>query len=167
MAEEKDCERLREVGNCRSENSLIWAGFALTNFVTIVAIYSAFGIAVSILFQIASSLFLVAGVFFAVSWALYEAVGSKDKIKLTSPWALPFIGRKSRNEVEKFLPNPREIYIRQAENFNLSGTLVWSFGVLTLLFDLEMYVTLVIFLVALVISYWFTYPRYWSWREKK
>jgi hypothetical protein len=71
VEEEENFDKLREVGNCRSENSLVWAGFALTNFVTIAALYSVFKVKWSPIFQTASFLFLLAGTLFAIGWVLY------------------------------------------------------------------------------------------------
>jgi len=138
--EEKEKE-YQTMGNTRGIISLAWAGFALTNFVTVISVFAALSKETSVFFQLASSLFVGAGAIFAVAWALNETTGSsyvlrkpKKSLRLRT-WA----GRE-----DDIVPNPREIYIKNAENCNILGTLVWSIGVAILLFDLNMVITAVL-----------------------
>ena len=156
-------KEFKEVGNARSQNSLVWAGFSLTNFVTIVAIFFAFGVEISIPFQVATSFFLIAGTFFAVGWAFNETAGSAYRIK-----AHPYRIWKQRNTTEnnELAPNPRETCLRQAQYCNLAGTLMWSIGVFLLLWDLQMPVTAIIWTLTAIAGYSFAIPRYFNWGEQ-
>lgn len=163
---QSDREReFQEVGNARSSNSLIWAGFALTNFVTVVAVFSAFGAEISLPFQLACSLFLMAGGFFATGWALYETAGSCHSLRLAVEACAYRVWKQRNTKKDKFVPNPREIYIKQAEYCSLGGTSVWSTGVAILLWDLRMHLTMTIWILTVVIAYLFAIPRYYNWRE--
>lgn len=152
--EEKEKEkRHREVAFTRSSTSLVWAGFALTNFVLIVTIFSALSVKTNVVFEISAGFFLVSGVLFSTSWALFEISGSAYRIKL-----------KNRRTGED-IANPREHYAKQAEYFTLAGTLSWSLGVVLFLLFLEMYLALAIFVVSLMLVYPYVVPRYFLWRQ--
>ncbi len=167
MVEEERDSEFREMGNARINSSLAWAGFALTNFVTVVAIFSVFGEETGIPFQIASSFFLMSGAFFAISWALNETAGSNYRLRLPltahSYKLLKITGAKDG----KVATNAREIYVKQAEVCNIAGTFVWSVGVTILLWDLRMYITAIAWVITFLIAYLFAIPRYFTWKEKQ
>lgn len=165
MTAEIISDRQRDIGSCRSQNSLAWAGFALTNFVTIAALYSVFEVEWSIIFQIASYLFLLSGTFFAVGWGLYETVGSEKKINLAknTKWFSPFRPRNWKKD--EYAKNPRNTYIKQAEITSIVGTCVWFIGVTLLLWDLGMpIIGLAWFLTAFIFWLW-SVPRFYFWKE--
>lgn len=146
-------ERFREAAETWSTNSLIWAGLALTNFVLSVTILTAFSFKTNIFFEISASLFLLSGVLFASSWALFQGATGARKIKL-----------KDRRTKE-YVTNPREVYVKCAEYIALTGTLMWSVGTCFFLAFIGMIATLAITVVALVLAYYYIYPRYFRWRE--
>lgn len=159
-------EEFRKLGSDRSSNSLAWAGFALTNFVTVVAIFSIFNAETSIPFQISSSLFLMSGAFFAVSWALNESAGHAYEPRL-SVLARPYkIWKQINRNNEELVSNPRETYVRQAQYCNMAGTLVWSIGITILLWYLRMYLAAGIWTATFIVAYLFAIPRYFAWKEK-
>lgn len=123
-------EDFMDTGNCRSINCLAWAGFALTNFVTIVAVFSAFGKDLTAPIQLASGFFLTAGAFFAIGWGLNEAAGSPRPIWL--PINVQFYRKrrqKRKSENSTYAEKPRETFVTQAEYCNALGTGIWAIGV--------------------------------------
>lgn len=159
MEESEAEEKFREVANSRSNNSIAWTGLAITQFTLIVSIFSAFGLVTSVTFQLASALFLVSGIIFTLSYGLYESAGSSYKLRLPVN-ARPYkIWKLRAKKDEKCVPNPREIFVKQAESCVTWGILIWCTGISILLWDLRMYIALPIFILGVIVAYLFMLPR--------
>jgi len=150
--EERD-EEFKSLACNWSSNALTWAGFGLANFVLVVSIFTAFSVKINLLFEIATGLFLLSGVWFAVSWVIFELVAS------------PYVLKRKNRKTGKITIGRRESYFKKGEYLALVGTLVWSVGVAFFLIFLEMYLALGILVIALVFAYAYAVPRYFLWRE--
>ena len=166
MSNGSSLNELREVGNSRSQNSLVWAGFSLTNFVTLVAFFSGFeDLEITLQFQITLLCFLGSGALFAIAWSLYEKVGSTEKLKLAENATWYKFWRLRNKEKDKFVSNPRKIYIRQAEYCSVVGAFVWLSGVAVLLWDLQLRTLAIGWLIIGVVAWVWAFPRYLLWRK--
>jgi hypothetical protein len=75
-------EKHREAAASMSNNELAWAGFALTEFVLIVSIFTAFKVETDIFFQMTIAITIICGLLFVDSWSLFQSAGSAHRLRL-------------------------------------------------------------------------------------
>jgi len=73
--------------------------------------------------------------------------------------------KKYYSDSENYSLNPREIYVKQAEISIVSATTVWFFAINLLFFEFQLYIAMIIWSVALILSYVYLLPRYFWWRN--
>jgi NADH:ubiquinone oxidoreductase subunit 3 (subunit A) len=136
---EKREEEYREAAHSWSNNALAWGGFAITEFVLVVSIFTAFKVETTILFQFTVALSIIDGLLFATSSTLYSiAVSPAHRL-----WKV------KDKRTGKPMANPRQLVVKRAERLFMAGLLLQTLWMCAFLVFLQMYwVSAIVFVVA-------------------
>jgi NADH:ubiquinone oxidoreductase subunit 3 (subunit A) len=135
-------EEYREAAHSWSNNALVWGGFAITEFVLVVSIFTAFKVETTILFEFAVALSIIDGLLFSTSSTLYSiAVSPAHRL-----WKM------KDKRTGKPMANPRQLVVKRAERLFMVGLVLQTLWMCVFLVYLEMYwVSAIVFVVAVLL----------------
>ena len=136
---EKREEEYREIACGWSNNALAFAGFAVTEFVLITTLFTAFKVQTSILLELTIALSVIDAVLFGFS-STFCTIASQPAHTL---------GRVKDKRTGKPAANPRQILVERAERLFIAGCGLQTSWICVFLLFLEMYwVSAIVFVVA-------------------
>jgi len=145
---EKREEEYREIACGWSNNALVWAGFAITEFVLITTLFTAFKVQTSILLELTIALSVIDAVLFGFS-SLFCTIASQPAHTLS---------RVKDKRTGKPAANPRQILVERAERLFITGCGLQTSWICVFLVFLEMYWVLAIAVVVNALLYMYIMP---------
>jgi hypothetical protein len=141
-------EEYREIACGWSNNALVWAGFALTEFVLITTLFTAFKVQTNILLELTIALAIIDAVLFTFS-SSFCTIASQPAHTLS---------RVKDKKTGKPAVNPRQLLVERAERLFMAGCVLQTLWMWVFLLFLEMYWILAIVVVVSALLYIYIMP---------
>lgn len=149
-------EEYRDIAMGWSNNALAFAGFAVTEFVLITTLFTAFKVQTNFLLELTIALVITDAILFGFSSA-FCTIASQPTHTLR--------GVKKR-ETGKPAAYPRQFFMERGERLYLAGVYLQTLFVCVFLAYLEMYWVLAVVVVVYALLYWYSIPiTPYLWRE--
>jgi NADH:ubiquinone oxidoreductase subunit 3 (subunit A) len=145
---EKREEEYREIACGWSNNALVWAGFAITEFVLETTLFTAFRVQTSFLLELTILLSVMGAVLFGFS-STFCTIASQPAHTLS---------RVKDKRTGKPAANPRQILVERAERLFIAGCGLQTSWICVFLVFLEMYWVLAIVVVVNALLYMYVMP---------
>jgi hypothetical protein len=151
-------EEYRDIAMGWSNNALAFAGFAITEFVLITTLFTAFKVQANLLLELAIALVIVDAILFGFS-SSFCTIASQPAHTLR--------GVKERR-TGKPAAYPRQFFMERGERLYLAGVYLQTLFVCVFLVYLEMYWVLAIVVVVYALLYLYIMPiTPYLWEKKE
>jgi hypothetical protein len=145
---EKREEEYREIACGWSNNALVWASVAITEFVLITTLFTAFKVQTSFLIELTIALAIVDGLLFCFSSSFFMLAANPAHT----------LWRVKDKRTGKPVTNPRQVLMERASRLVMVGIGLQTLWVCVFLLFLEMYWVLAIVVVVSALLYSYIMP---------